>query len=59
VYKISEIKVLQTVRTIHGFSIKKLFHGNIYLCGISKFLLTVEDLKTATRGCFNDFKLSA
>jgi hypothetical protein len=27
----AEIKVLQTVRIIHGFSTQKRFHGNIYL----------------------------
>jgi hypothetical protein len=27
----------------------------LYLCGISQFrLITVEDLKTAVRDCFND-----
>jgi hypothetical protein len=31
VYKISEIKVLQTVRTINGFSTKKRFHNNTYI----------------------------
>jgi hypothetical protein len=58
VYKISEIKVLQT-------ELFMSFHNNsysmeiLYLCGISQFrLITVEGLKTAVRDCFNDFQPS-
>jgi hypothetical protein len=42
-----------------AFQQQKWFHGNIHLCGIFQLRLTrVEDLKTAVRDCFNNFKPS-
>jgi hypothetical protein len=41
-----------------AFQKQKLFHGNIYLCRIPQLLLTIEDLNTAIRDFFNDFKPS-
>jgi hypothetical protein len=54
------MKVLQTARNIHGFSIIEIITWKyIYYCAISQLrLTTVEDPQTAIRDRINDFGLS-
>jgi hypothetical protein len=60
VHKISEIKVLLTVRSIHDFSTIKIIPLNyIYVRNFSTPPKKSYYLKTTTMDCYNGFRSSA